>query len=124
MKAKIFLRADASASKGYYLNLVTDDDEWSNKYYSGHDSYHEIAEVAFELPSKKKMVQIGCEFVEEMKEDLARHITECTAKIKEYEAKFLMLEAPEEDSEPPDIDGYSDWSREPEDMDDPERHPI
>ena len=125
MRARIYLKPDPNSAKGFYLTIVSHDDEWSLNYYNKQEEFVKLQDVDIQMPSEKKMVEIGLMKVDQMKAELTEHINECTAKIKEYESRFLALAAPlQEDNEPPDIDGFSDWSREGEDMDDPERHPI
>ena len=85
----IYLMKDMYASRGFRFYCV---DKESRDWCDRDEDMLFVVELTIDMPDTSKLVEFGLKQVERMKEDLQERIQSDTARIKEFESKFLLLE--------------------------------
>ena len=94
MKMYLFLVADTYNTRGWSILAVEESDHWTLKYTQEREDSVLLKEFDVMPPTSSELVKIGLAKAEEMKEELAEKTLVSTQRIKEYESKFLSLDAP------------------------------
>lgn len=91
----IFVVADNYEDSGYALRVVQDHETWRYQHFLTEEDSFLLDTVDIAAPSSDDLVQIGLTKVKNMEDSLADHIDNAQRQIKEYESKFIRLDAPE-----------------------------
>ena len=92
MIVHVFIRASTYRDAGWAYEFVEDTEH--PKYYYDNNNYTFLGKIEAPDPKVSQLVEIGLNKVEAMKQAAAEDALQAQENIKDYEAKFLMLEEP------------------------------
>lgn len=95
MKGHLFMIANTYSDKGYNFCIVTEDDEWTLNYNHKREDAMYLHEVDIQMPKVSKLVEFGMKHVDHLKTELLQTTQEAKERIKDYQSKFILLDAPE-----------------------------
>jgi len=96
MKMFLFLVADTYNTRGWSITVVEEGDKWNLEHHFEKEDSVLLKEFEVMPPTTTELVKIGMAKVEKLKEELVEKTMVSNRLIKEFESKFLTLDAPVE----------------------------
>ena len=94
MKVHLFIVADPYTTQGWSVVAVDATDKWSLEHNLEREDAFLYRELDISDPTTEDLVKIGLARADEMKEEIIKNTVRDTQRVKEFESKFLSLEAP------------------------------
>ena len=95
MKIEIYVVANTFSSRGWELELVEESNKWKVDYYARREDVVYLQTIDITAPSDIDILSIAECKINELKEELVDQTERAKEKIKDYEAKFLLIKAEE-----------------------------
>ena len=95
MKIHIYLVANNYKDDGWELELVQDSNKWQLDYYASRPEVIHLQTIEITAPTDAQIITIAEHKIREMKEEVVDQTERAKEKIKDYEAKFLLIKAEE-----------------------------
>ena len=94
MKVYLFCIADPYSTQGWCIHAVQESDTWALKHNIAREDAFLMHKMDLIPPAAEELVKIGMARVDEMNEEVVEQLAASKQRIKEFESKFLALEAP------------------------------